>query len=100
MHALESQCGIVGTALKWFASYLTNRLQAVKIGEAISSFASLVFGVPQGSVLGPILFTLYTTPLSAIVRRHGLSYHFYAEDSQLYILFRPNDPVSREDAIA
>ena len=100
LRALESQCGIIGTALKWFASYLTDRLQAVKIGQAISEFVKLIYGVPQGSVLGPLLFTLYTSPLSAIVRRHGLQYHFYADDSQLYIMFKPNVTTSRDDAIA
>ena len=100
LRALESQCGIIGTALNWFASYLTDRLQAVKIGQAISDFVKLIYGVPQGSVLGPLLFTLYTSPLSAIVRRHGLQYHFYADDSQLYIMFKPNVTISRDDAIA
>ena len=100
LKALETQCGIVGTVLKWFASYLSNRRQAVKIGAAISSFVSLAFGVPQGSVLGPILFTLYTTPLGEIIKRHGLNFHLYADDTQLYILFRPKDAVSQESARA
>ena len=100
LHALQFQCGITGTVLKWFASYLCDRLQAVRIGAAISDFVRLVFGVPQGSVLGPILFTIYTAPLGAIVRRHGLLYHFYADDTQLYIMFKPKDFTSRQDAIA
>ena len=68
LEALQSQCGITGTVLKWFASYLSDRSQAVRIGAAFSAFVGLVFGVPQGSVLGPILFTLYTSPLGAIVK--------------------------------
>ena len=51
-------------------------------------------------MLGPILFTLYTSPLGAIVKRHGLTYHFYADDSQLYIVFKPKDPSSIDNAIA
>ena len=85
LHALERQCGIVGTALKWFSSYLSDRLLAVKIGQSISDFIKVVFGVPQGSVLGPILFTLLTAPLGAIINLHGLLRHFYADDTQHYI---------------
>ena len=100
LHALESQCGITGTVLRWFTSYLCDREQAVKIGQTVSDFLSVVFGVPQGSVLGPILFTLYTSPLGNIIKKHGLNYHFYADDSQLYVAFKPKDQISREEAIA
>jgi hypothetical protein len=92
--ALERRCGISGIALKWFASYLTDRLQAVRISQSISDFIKVVFGVPQGSDLGPILFTLLTAPLSAIVSLHRLLHHFYADDSQLYIVFNQRDSLS------
>ena len=98
--SLEKHCGITGTVLKWFASYLSDRLQAVKVGNAISDFIKLIFGVPQGSVLGPILFTLLTAPLGAIIKLHGLLRHFYADDTQLYIVFNPRDSTSKSDAIA
>ena len=67
LNALEHQFGLAGTVLKWFSSYLIGRVQAIKIGKAVSDFIELVFGVPQGSVLGPILFTLYTAPLGVII---------------------------------
>ena len=81
---LELTFGIRGMALKWFKSYLTERYQSVSIGNENSSDMPLRYGVPQGSVLGPVLFTLYTQPLVNILYRHGMKYHFYADDTQLY----------------
>ena len=59
-----------------------------------------MFGVPQGSVRGPVLFTIYPTPLGRIIQRHGLTYHLYADDSQLYMTFKPSDVTSKCDAIS
>ena len=76
---LKSWFGLGGTVLRWFASYLRNRCQAIKIGSTLSELSSLIYGVPQGSVLGPLLFSLYTTPLSKIIRLHPhIKFHFYA----------------------
>ena len=83
---LKSWFGLGGTVLRWFASYLRNRCQAIKIGSTLSELSNLIYGVPQGSVLGPLLFSLYTTPLSKIIRLHPhIKFHFYADDTQLYI---------------
>ena len=86
---LTSMFCISGCALTLIRSYLTGRSHRVKIGESKSDPVSLHYGVPQGSVLGPILFTLYTHPLGHIFKAHGLMYHLYADDSQLYLSFIP-----------
>ena len=83
--------GVSGKALDWFKSYLTGRSQRIKLGNFLSSRSDLSFGVPQGSVLGPLLFTLYTTPLSSLVSGHAISHHLYADDSQLYVSFSSGD---------
>ena len=88
---LES-IGVEGLALRWFQSYLCSRSQAVNINGTVSSHVSLPYGVPQGSVLGPILFTIYSSPIASIARKHGLYVHAYADDTQLYTPFDLNDP--------
>ena len=83
---LKSWFGLGGTVLKWFASYLNNHCQTISIGSTLSELSKLIFGVPQGFVLGPLLFSLYTTPLSKIIHLHPhIKFHFYADDTQLYI---------------
>ena len=85
---LSTRFGIRGRALDWFVSYLSDRKQYVKVNNTSSNSLCLTQGVPQGSVLGPILYSLYTSPLGDIAKQHQMNYHFYADDSQLYISFK------------
>ena len=84
LHRLEHAYGIQKSALSFFRSYLTERQQMVSISGYNSNPSTLCYGVPQGSVLGPILFLLYTQPLSQIIDRHSISHSEFANDSQLY----------------
>ena len=86
---LESR-GVTGSALEWFKSYLTNRTQYVTVDQAKSKSTKVVFGVPQGSVGGPFLFSLYLQSLGDVIKSNDVQYHCYADDIQLYVSFPPS----------
>ena len=85
---LKNKYGVKGSALDLFESYLSNRCFHVKIVKAKSNGRDLKYGVPQGSILGPILFILYTQTVETIAKRYGLEIHLFADDTQLYMYFK------------
>ena len=80
---LSQSFGVNSSALEWFRSYLTDRKQFVVYDKQPSTICAVKFGVPQGSVLGPLLFILYTADLASIIHKHGVKSHFFADDSQV-----------------
>ena len=89
-----------GVVLEWFRSYLTDRSQQVIIGSDRSRPMDVHYGVPQGSCLGPLLFSIYTSQIFDIVSDHLPNVHCFADDTQLYLSFRPDDQASQDAAVA
>ena len=105
LNRLKSRFAVNGVALGWLMSYLKDRSQAVEIGVPLSGgsrseYTKIQLGIPQGSVLGPILFTIYTGPIGNICRKHHVAFHLYADDTQIYLSFRPSTPSSKHECIA
>ena len=88
---LENWVGLSGTVLEWFKSYLQGRNYFISIGNYSSDQTCMTCGVPQGSIMGPVLFNLYMLPLSLIMQRNKIAYHNYADDTQLYITLSSGD---------
>ena len=105
LNRLKSRFAVTGVALKWLGSYLKDRSQVVEIGVPLSGgsrseFAKIRSSIPQGPVLGLILFTIYTVPIGDICRKHQVAFHLYADDTQIYVSFRPSIPSSKHECIA
>ena len=99
LHRLEHCFGISGKPLSWMTSYLTDRYQTVCVDGELSEPVLMECSVPQGSVLGPKNYVMYTKPLGDVIRTHGLCYHFYADDTQLYLSFKSKDDVAQSEAL-
>ena len=99
MDTMEHRFSVIGTARDWFSTYMTGRHYSVKVGNEVSMQRELKYGVPQGSVLRPFLFTIYTAEIEDIIKKHGLLYHKFADDIQIYIIYNPEVPMDLECAL-
>ena len=84
---LHRRFGLNGAVLRWFRSYLSNRSVAVRVGDSFSTYKPFSFGVPQGSVLGPRLFSMYLDPVCSIISVYNICHIAYADDITLYTSF-------------
>ena len=90
VHRLHTDFGFTDTVLQWFSSHLTDHTHYVSLSNHCSAFTHVHSGDPQGSVLGPMLFTMYTKPLSAIIDSHSIIHHSFADDLQLQMSAPPD----------
>jgi hypothetical protein len=93
---LKHRFGMGGAVQSWYNSYLKNRTTRVTIGHEFSAEHVLKYSLPQGSIIGPQGFTMYITPVGDVIRGHGISFHAYADDIQLYEEFDPKSDVDRQ----
>ena len=91
LNKLKIMYGIDGIIIQWIKSYLTKRSFKVSVNGVYSESCSLEIGIPQGSILGPLLFILYTKELETIAAKYNFSIHLYADDSQIYFSFDPKN---------
>ena len=86
---LFKRTGVRSTVLSWFQSYLSGWSSQVDIAGKLSNPTTLEFGLPQGSIVGPIGYSIYTLPVGEIACHYDINYHLYADDIQLYVSFDP-----------
>ena len=95
LRRLNTTFGIRGKVLEWFSSYLLGRSQRILFDGVKSDSFDLRSGVPQGSCLGPLLFVVYASKLFKIIQAHLPDAHCFADDTQLYLSFKPNSPTDQ-----
>ena len=91
LRRLQYTFGLDGAALNWLRSYLDGRSSFVRLGSCVSDSVDVKIGVPQGSSLGPKLFSLYISPMAGLIESFGVRYHQYADDTQMYIAISKSD---------
>jgi len=91
--------GLTGQVLRWLTSFLNGRTQQIAYVGLVSVTHSVFFGVPQGSVLCPHLFNLYTADIHLLVAAHGLVLHQYTDDCQIYLATPANETSSAVDRL-
>ena len=90
LRILKNEIGIRGKVLLWFESFLKGRVQRIRLGETTSEFITIKFGVPQGSVLGPVLFNIYIRSIYKHIQALKFMIHGYADDHQILKSFKPS----------
>ena len=97
---LFKRTGVRSTVLSWFQSYLSGWSSQVDIAGKLSNPTTLEFGLPQGSIVGPIGYSIYTLPVGEIACHYDINYHLYADDIQLYVSFDPRTPGALNNALS
>ena len=88
---LQNEFGVAGVALEFIRSYLSGRTQCIGVGGDISTIRACSTGIPQGSVFGPFLFSIYTSPIGDVVASHDVMQHQYADDANMYAALKSKD---------
>jgi hypothetical protein len=96
LQRLEHWVGFTSVVIGWLKYYLFDRSFSVTVGNCSSASTSLICGVPQGSILGPLLFNLNMLSLGQLIKKNSIAYHSYADDTQIYLALMPNDYTSVE----